>query len=181
MKHQILIVDGYNMIGYWPNLRRLKKMDALEEARDELLNSLSEYSSYKDTEVIVVFDAQFVPGIKQTYQKYNLEVIFTSVDQTADEFIEAYAYERLSRINQVTVATSDLAEQWQIFSTGALRKPARELYDDILQMKKSIKKEIKVFKELTPSRRMTWDEHQLKELKNILNKLQDKSNDIKKE
>ena len=34
MKRQILIVDGYNMIGAWPELVKLKNQDKLSDARD---------------------------------------------------------------------------------------------------------------------------------------------------
>ena len=37
---EILIVDGYNIIGAWPNLREIKDRGELEEARDSLLNWL---------------------------------------------------------------------------------------------------------------------------------------------
>lgn len=77
MKKQLLIVDGYNMIGAWPELVVLKKQDRLEEAREDLLNRLSNYAKYEGIQIMVVFDAQFVPGITQSYEKYQLEVIFT--------------------------------------------------------------------------------------------------------
>ena len=34
---QLLIVDGYNMIGAWPELVQLKKQERLEDARELLL------------------------------------------------------------------------------------------------------------------------------------------------
>ncbi|MBA1394237.1 NYN domain-containing protein, partial [Lactobacillus sp. XV13L] len=46
MKKQILIVDGYNVIGTWPQLDRLKKQDRLEEARDRLLDILANYRKF---------------------------------------------------------------------------------------------------------------------------------------
>lgn len=75
--------------------------------------------------IIVVFDAQLVPGVTQSYTKYQLEVIFTEEGETADSYIERIAGELNNRLTQVTVATSDLAEQWVIFSQGALRTSAR--------------------------------------------------------
>ena len=41
MKRQLLIVDGYNMIGAWPELTALKNQERLEEAREALLFRLS--------------------------------------------------------------------------------------------------------------------------------------------
>ncbi len=58
---QLLIVDGYNMIGSWPELVQLKKQDKMADAREALLHRLSNYAKYEGMEVIVVFDAQLVP------------------------------------------------------------------------------------------------------------------------
>ena len=69
MKKNILIVDAYNMIGNWPQLDKLKKSDRLEDARDLLLKILSNYRKQANTEIIVVFDAMYVPGM--TYKWYG--------------------------------------------------------------------------------------------------------------
>ena len=105
MKKQLLIVDGYNMIGAWPELVQLKKQERLEDARELLLSRLSNYAKYEGLEIIVVFDAQLVPGIQQTYKKYLLTVVFTKEDETADSYIERLAGEKNDRLTQVTVAT----------------------------------------------------------------------------
>ena len=76
MKTQLLLVDGYNMIGAWPELATLKNQDHLEDAREALLQRLSNYAKYENIRVIVVFDAQLVPGITKNYNKYQLEVVF---------------------------------------------------------------------------------------------------------
>ena len=47
LKKEILIVDGYNMIGAWPELVKLKNQDLIEEARDQLLQALSDYQNYE--------------------------------------------------------------------------------------------------------------------------------------
>lgn len=61
---QILLVDGYNVIGAWPELSFLKDRD-LEAARDKLVEWMAEYQSYTGYRVVVVFDAQFVRGVKR--------------------------------------------------------------------------------------------------------------------
>jgi len=104
LKQQLLIVDGYNMIGSWPELVKLKNQNKLEDARELLLHRLSNYGKYEEIEIIVVFDAQFVPGIQQTYKKYHLTVIFTKEEETADSYIERIAGEKINRVTQVTVA-----------------------------------------------------------------------------
>ena len=103
--------------------------------RELLLSRLSNYAKYEGLEIIVVFDAQLVPGIQQTYKKYLLTVVFTKEDETADSYIERLAGEKNDRLTQVTVATSDLAEQWVVFSQGALRTSANELYKAVRNRK----------------------------------------------
>jgi predicted RNA-binding protein with PIN domain len=174
LKEQLLIVDGYNMIGYWPELQDLKKQDKLEEARELLLRELSDYAKFENIEIVVVFDAMYVPGITKTYEKYLLQVIFTSEGQTADSFIEKYAGERMNIMTQVTVATSDLAEQWVIFSQGALRKPARELYKELHSSKSNLNAVQEDLKFSSYRRNSPWDADQLSSLNDILNDLSNK-------
>lgn len=75
MKKNILIVDAYNMIGNWPQLDKLKKSGRLEDARDLLLKILSNYRKQANTEIIVVFDAMYVPGMTKQYEQYDLQVV----------------------------------------------------------------------------------------------------------
>ena len=72
----ILLVDGYNIIGAWPELNELKHKD-LAAARDRLVEQMAEYQGYTGYRVIVVFDAYYVQGIARKYQNYKVEVLFT--------------------------------------------------------------------------------------------------------
>ena len=137
----ILIVDGYNMIGTWPELKQLKETD-LESARDLLIDMMAEYQAFTGDHVIVVFDAHLVPGTEQVFQKHQVQVIFTNENETADEKIEQLAGQLNDVFTHVHVATSDYAEQKAIFGQGALRKSARELLNDIQKIKKGIAEKI---------------------------------------
>jgi len=172
MKKQLLLVDGYNMIGSWPELVQLKKHEKLEEAREALLHELSSYAKFQGIEIIVVFDAQNVPGITATYKKYQLEVIFTEEGQTADSYIEKEAGLRNNALTQVSVATSDLAEQWVIFSQGALRVSARELYKRVHTTKHNISSVRKAKYEQTFQRNSPWDSSQLAKLEAMRDELE---------
>ncbi|EOT39109.1 hypothetical protein I568_02309 [Enterococcus columbae DSM 7374 = ATCC 51263] len=174
MKEQLLIVDGYNMIGAWPELAILKKQDKLEEAREALLNRLSNYAKYEGLRVMVVFDAQLVPGVTQSYAKYQLQVIFTQEGETADSYIERVAGELNTRLTQVTVATSDLAEQWVVFSQGALRTSARELYKSVQKVEKQIHQHQKEIHFTHYRRNSPWNEDQLAKLSQKLAELSKK-------
>ncbi|WP_208559824.1 NYN domain-containing protein [Marinilactibacillus kalidii] len=138
MKKDLLYVDGYNMIGAWPELVKLKKIDKMADARDQLLHELSNYAKYQGVEIRIVFDAQLVPGIQQRYDKYDVVVIFTNEGETADSYIERSVGEENLLITNVTVATSDLAEQWIVFQRGAARTSAIELYKEINRIKRNI-------------------------------------------
>ena len=116
MKRKILLVDGYNMVAFWQETCSLFNKGELDAARTILLNRLSNYASFEQLEIICVFDAQYMPGIRQTYDEFNVMVVFTEEEETADDYIERLAAELNNPINQVSVATSDLNKQWTVFA-----------------------------------------------------------------
>ncbi|ELQ5917234.1 TPA_asm: hypothetical protein GHE07_00075 [Listeria monocytogenes] len=160
---QILLVDGYNVIGAWPELSYLKDRD-LEAARDKLVEWMAEYQSYTGYRVVVVFDVQFVRGVKRKSKKYQVEVVFTHEDETADEYIEQKAIEWKNVRTQIMVATSDYTEQWAIFGQGALRISSRELLFEIQEMSKQIGKKIKRIQEEMPKSNLNLDSDVISQL-----------------
>ncbi|PIC85977.1 MULTISPECIES: NYN domain-containing protein [unclassified Sporosarcina] len=126
MKKDVLLVDGYNIIGAWPELQQLKQED-FAQARDRLIERMAEFQANRGWRVIVIFDAHLVPGIEKRKKQYRVEVVFTRENETADERIEKLVSELSNRLTQIHVATSDLVEQWVVFAQGALRISAREL------------------------------------------------------
>jgi predicted RNA-binding protein with PIN domain len=167
IRKNLLIVDGYNMIASWESTRQMFQKSELEEARDLLLQKLSDYANFEGIEVICVFDAQFVPGVRSKFTKYNVIVIFTKEDETADSYIERLAGKCNDAVTTVSVATSDLAEQWVIFSQGALRVPARELEEKVAIGKKNLKTFTKVQTQDTP-RNIAWSPQDLQHLQALL-------------
>jgi len=145
----ILLVDGYNIIGAWKELRALKA-DKLIDARDRLIEMMAEYKAYTGWRVIVVFDAHLVPGIEKKKKQFDVEVIFTGKNETADERIEKLTNQLRTRRDQVHVATSDMTEQWVIFAHGALRISARELEIEMELVQANITKQIKSIQEQRP-------------------------------
>ena len=146
---EILIVDGYNIIGAWNELRKLKA-EKLIDARDRLIEMMAEYKAFSGFRVIVVFDAYLVPGIEKKKKQYDVEVIFTRENETADERIEKLTSQLMSRRTQVHVATSDLTEQWVIFAQGALRKSARELEIEMDLVQEDISRKVKAIQDQRP-------------------------------
>lgn len=146
MKKDILLVDGYNIIGAWPELRELKRLK-LAEARDRLIDQLAEYQAFKGWRVIVVFDAYLVPGIENKEKRSSVEIVFTRENETADERIEKLVSELSRRTVQLHVATSDFTEQWIIFGQGALRISARELEIEMQEIDKIISAKVQAIQE----------------------------------
>jgi predicted RNA-binding protein with PIN domain len=137
-REDILLVDGYNMIGAWPELAVLKN-EKLEDARDRLLELLSDYQSYAGLVVIVVFDAFRVPGAGAEYRhRKKMRVVYTREKETADECIERLVGEWTSVRRNIYVATSDQVEQHVAFGLGALRVSARELRLEVRQSRADI-------------------------------------------
>ncbi|QHE50672.1 NYN domain-containing protein [Pontibacillus sp. HMF3514] len=143
----VLIVDGYNIIGDWPELQALRNKD-LGQARDLLIDKLAEYKAYSGDRVIVVFDAHMVRGIEKKDKNHKVEVVYTRENETADERIEKLTQEVKNVRNQVYVATSDYTEQRTIFGQGALRKSARELRIEVNNIEKEIEKELESQKQV---------------------------------
>ncbi|MCG7410654.1 NYN domain-containing protein [Paenibacillus sp. ACRRX] len=138
----VLLVDGYNMIGAWSELKKLADTK-LEEARDRLLDMLTDYQAYSGRRVIAVFDAYRVPGIGATYKQGDVTVSFTKEKETADECIERLVRELKHRRRTIYVATSDMTEQNVIFALGALRVSARELRIVIEQARREVEVQIR--------------------------------------
>lgn len=126
----VLVVDGYNVIGAWDELVRLKQKD-IGQARNRLIDMLVEYQAFTGDRVIIVFDALYVKGTESRKSVYTVEVIYTKEEETADECIERLVKSLKNVKNQVYVATSDYMEQTTIFSRGALRISSRELLLEI--------------------------------------------------
>ncbi len=135
---EYLLVDGYNIIFAWSDLKELAQRD-IKSARDSLLDILSDYAGYSRNTVIVVFDAYKVAGGRgEVYRYHNIDVVYTKEAETADLYIEKTAHE-LGKNHKVTVATSDAVEQVIIFGTGALRLSARGLLEQILIAKEEMR------------------------------------------
>ena len=141
-KPEYLLVDGYNIIFAWDELKELAK-DSLDAARDRLNEILINYRGMKDTEIIAVYDAYRVQGHPTEYLKLeNINIVFTKEAETADRFIERFAHENASRYD-VTVATSDGLEQIIIRGQGARLLSAMDFKDEVDRITERIRMELK--------------------------------------
>ena len=136
---EYLLVDGYNIIHAWDDLKRLAAQD-LDGARLRLMDILSNYQGWRKCHVILVFDAYRVKGNPGSVEKYhNIHVVYTKEAETADMYIEKATYE-IAREHRVRVATSDGLEQVIILGHGAQRMSARELRFEIDQVQAQIRR-----------------------------------------
>ena len=135
---EYLLVDGYNIIFAWDELKRLAE-DSLDHARNELITILCNYQGFKRCNVIVVFDAYKVKGNHGSVEKlHNISVVYTKEAETADTYIERATHE-LSRKARVRVATSDNMEQIIILGNGAFRISASAFYDEVKAVENAIR------------------------------------------
>lgn len=131
-RKQFLLVDGYNIIFAFPELRALAE-ENIDSARLALLDLLSDYQGFTGVTLIVVFDAYRRKDHKEErYPWHNLFVVYTKTAQTADSYIESFSG-RHAATDSVTVATSDGLEQIIVRSQGALLLSASELREEMLR------------------------------------------------
>ena len=139
-QEEYLLVDGYNIIFAWEELKELAQIH-IESARDKLMDILCNYQGYKKCTVILVFDAYKVEGNPGEVLKYhNIYVVYTKEAETADQYIEK-TVRQMGRKYQVTVATSDALEQVIILGQGAQRLSAAGLKEEVELMLKEIRSE----------------------------------------
>lgn len=140
MSKKYLLVDGYNIIYAWEELKELAD-ENIDAARGKLLDDMCNYRGMKDHEIIVVFDAYRVKGHETEVLDYmNIHVVYTKEAETADQYIEKFAHEH-GRKYDVTVATSDGMEQIIIRGQGCSLRSARELKEDMEAAKQRIREE----------------------------------------
>jgi predicted RNA-binding protein with PIN domain len=140
-RRNVLIVDGYNVIFAWDELRTLSQ-ENLDTARQRLLDILCNYSGYLHLETVVVFDAYRVRGHKgETSDYHNLHVVYTREGESGDLYIEKLVGE-IGKNDNVRVVTSDSLIQLSVMRSGVLRMSSRELFDDVVRVQKLIDEEI---------------------------------------
>ena len=132
-----LLVDGYNIIFAWDELKKLAA-EHLDAARKKLCDLLCNYQGYRKCRVILVFDAYKVKGGLGSVEKYhNITIVYTKEAETADAYIERATYE-IGRQHRVRVATSDGPEQVIILGHGALRLSASAFHEEVMEVQKKI-------------------------------------------
>lgn len=132
-KHQaVFLVDGYNVVGAWCDLKVLRDRDSLEAARRQLIETLTGFSAYQGFDTRIVFDAQYrdLCSSREVVTD-NVSVHYTDFGQTADTFIEKacadFRYDLRKFYQRLIVATSDRAQQLTVQGYGAEWLSAQQL------------------------------------------------------
>lgn len=134
---EYLLVDGYNVIFAWDELKELAA-GSLDAARRRLMDILCNYAGYRRCVPILVFDAYKVKGGVRAVEEYhNLHVVYTQEAETADMYIERTTHE-LSRTHRTRVVSSDGAEQMIILGNGALRVSSAAFAKEVAAVEREI-------------------------------------------
>ncbi len=105
-KEKVYIIDGYNVIFAWEDLKELSKLN-IESAKDKLVSVVSEYRAIIDTNMMIVFDGYKVQDNKGSESVIEeITVVHTKENETADAYIERFANTNKDKLN-LTVVTSD--------------------------------------------------------------------------
>lgn len=141
-KTKWLIVDGYNIIFAWDDLRALAETD-LEAARKQLQELLKNYCAFKGCETVLVFDAYRVKGsIGEQEDFAHLRTVYTKENETADLYIERLAHD-IGKNEQVSVVTSDGLVQLSATRSGVLRLSASEFEREYAEIERQIADRLK--------------------------------------
>ena len=124
-KKELLVIDGYNVIFAWDELKALAAAD-LDTARHRLEEILLNYHGFTGSDVVLVFDGYAVkgnPGEKQS--EGGVRVVFTKENESADLYIERLLHE-IGRNRTVRLITSDNLIRLSALGSGIARTSARE-------------------------------------------------------
>lgn len=131
----LLLVDGYNVIGAWQELKHTRDRHGLEMARDALIEVLINYASHHCYKTKIVFDAQYqqTPSQEEEHTHF-LSVYYTAFSETADTYIEkacANFRHRYTIPDRLIVVTSDQTQRHVVVGYGAEWMSSLKLQADV--------------------------------------------------
>ena len=129
-KPEFIIVDGYNLIFAWDELKKLTA-DRLDLARGRLMDMLSNYCGFTKAKLVLVFDGFRTPGNPGSREDYhNINVAFTKDGETGDAYIERLADE-IGKNYSVRVVTSDNLIRLSALRSGVLSCSSGEFKNEV--------------------------------------------------
>jgi predicted RNA-binding protein with PIN domain len=146
-QHNIVIVDGYNVIFAWESLKSLAEKN-LDDARESLMTLLANYVGFTKAELVLVFDAYLVKdGQGSDFERDGYRVVYTKHEQTADAFIEKLMHE-LGPDYSARVVTADRLVQCSAVNSGILRMTPREFADELTAVGNEINEFVRKYAEM---------------------------------
>ncbi|XP_022721344.1 uncharacterized protein LOC111278886 isoform X2 [Durio zibethinus] len=116
----VLLVDGYNVCGYWVKLKKHFMKGRLEIARQKLIDELVTFSMLRGVKVVVVFDAMMsgLPTHKENFA--GIDIVYSG-ESCADAWIEKEVVAlKEGGCPKVWVATSDHCQQQAAYGEGVI-------------------------------------------------------------
>ena len=140
-----LLVDGYNVIHAWPELKALL-MHSLEEARDRLIDRLAVYAQVTGADVTVVFDAHKTAAMASAEEtRSGVRILFTRKGMSADQAIERMAYRLEGDHEPVVVATNDRFQRDLVAGMGSAVISAEELQRRVVEAEKQMSRTVQKY------------------------------------
>ncbi|KAL6183966.1 hypothetical protein ACLB2K_045374 [Fragaria x ananassa] len=136
----VLLVDGYNVCGYWAKLKKHFVNGRLDIARQKLIDELVTFSMLREVKVVVVFDAMMsgLPTHKEDFA--GVDVVFSG-ETCADAWIEKeVAALREDGCPKVWVVTSDHVQQHAAHGAGAFIWSSKALISEIKASQKEVER-----------------------------------------
>ena len=124
------VIDGYNVIFAWDELRNLAQRD-IAAAREKLIHIVSNFSAFSSVETVLVFDGYRVKGSSGEKSDYQgIHLVYTMENETADAYMQKLLSE-MGKNDRVYVVTSDSLVQLSAMHSGALRRSAADFREEV--------------------------------------------------
>ncbi|KAL6329195.1 hypothetical protein AAG906_014804 [Vitis piasezkii] len=136
----VLLVDGYNVCGYWMKLKKHFVNGRLDIARQKLIDELVTFSLLREVKVVVVFDAMMsgLPTHKENFA--GIDVVYSG-ESCADAWIEKEVVAlREDGCPKVWVVTSDHCQQQAAHGAGAFVWSCKALVSEIKASHKEVER-----------------------------------------
>ncbi|XVF86198.1 hypothetical protein PTKIN_Ptkin18bG0021300 [Pterospermum kingtungense] len=127
----VLLVDGYNVCGYWMKLKKHFMKGRLDIARQKLMDELVTFSMHRGVKVVVVFDAMMsgLPTHRENFA--GIDIVYSG-ESCADAWIEKEVVAlKEDGCPKVWVVTSDSCQQQAAYGAGAFIWSSKALVSEI--------------------------------------------------
>lgn len=136
----VLLVDGYNVCGYWPKLKKHFMNGSLDIARQKLIDELVSFSLLREVKVVVVFDAMMSGMATHKEDFEGVDIVYSS-ETCADAWIEKEVVAlRQDGCPKVWVVTSDHNQQHAAYGAGAFVWSCKALISEIKASHKEVER-----------------------------------------